>query len=93
MDNFVRDHWLADTLRLVRQEEEELRRAEAALGLPRALAPQHAAELRQQRDLLPGNLRTVLEQPGSSVEVLLERRSSKLGAEVGYGLQRDRGAL
>ena len=58
----VRDHWLADTLRVARQEEQELRQQEAALGLPGALAPAHAAELRRQRDLLPGKLRTVLEQ-------------------------------
>lgn len=60
VDNFVRDHWLASTVRLVQQEEEEIRKKEALLGLPRALAPQHLAELRRQENLLPGSLRSYL---------------------------------
>ncbi|CAJ1339937.1 unnamed protein product, partial [Effrenium voratum] len=58
VDTFVRDHWLVDTVRLVRQEAEQLAAAERALGLPRALAPPHAAQLRRFGELLPGALRS-----------------------------------
>ena len=33
---------------------------ESALGFPRAMAPQHFAELHRQGDLLPGSLRSVV---------------------------------
>lgn len=74
VDNFVRDNWLASTVRLVQQEEEEIRKKDAALGLPRALAPQHLAELRRQENLLPGSLRSYL------LEVLGRPRSDSDGS-------------
>ncbi|CAK9064233.1 unnamed protein product [Durusdinium trenchii] len=61
VDQFVRENWLVNTMSKVRQEEQEIRRQELALGLPRALAPAHLAELRRQGDLLPGTLRSVVE--------------------------------
>jgi hypothetical protein len=45
---------------------------DAALGLPRALAPQHLAELRRQENLLPGSLRSYL------LEVLGRPRRGKI---------------
>ncbi|CAK9113924.1 Dynactin subunit 1 (150 kDa dynein-associated polypeptide) (DAP-150) (DP-150) (p150-glued) [Durusdinium trenchii] len=60
VDQFVRENWLA-ARRTGRLSPEEIRRQELALGLPRALAPAHLAELRRQGDLLPGTLRSVVE--------------------------------
>ena len=37
-------------------------RQDLALGLPRALAPQHLAELRRQENLLPGSLPSYLQE-------------------------------
>eukprot|EP00931_Biecheleriopsis_adriatica_P055337 TRINITY_DN32689_c0_g2_i2.p1 TRINITY_DN32689_c0_g2~~TRINITY_DN32689_c0_g2_i2.p1 ORF type:complete len:1177 (-),score=214.66 TRINITY_DN32689_c0_g2_i2:76-3606(-) len=57
VDEFVREHWLVETIRVLCQEEETLKAEESALGYPRAMAPGHVSELRRQGDLLPGILR------------------------------------
>ena len=46
---------------------------ESALGFPRAMAPQHFAEMHRQGDLLPGSLRSVV------MEEMVRRQRTKGG--------------
>ena len=59
VDDFVRDNWLSDTIKLARDHEALTAAREQSLGQPRAMAPHHVAELRFQTDLLPASLRAV----------------------------------
>ena len=59
VDDFVRNNWLSDTVKLAREHEALTAAREQSLGQPRAMAPHHVAELRFQTDLLPASLRAV----------------------------------
>ena len=85
VDKFVRDNWLNDTIKLVREQEALTVTREQSLGLPRAMAPHHIAELCFQTDLLPASLRAVASFEDGSVE-----GQGDQGGQGGQGGQGDK---
>ena len=79
VDNFVRDNWLSDTVRLAQEQEALTASREQSLGLPRAMALHHIAELCFQSDLLPASLRAVATFAEEDAAVCPGDKLSKFG--------------
>jgi len=60
---------------------------ESALGFPRAMAPQHFAELHRQGDLLPGSLRSVV------MEEMVRRQRTKGVTLPKFNMEPENGTL